>query len=105
MELENGFFNFNPKIKLRFFITKHAKEKMIERAVLPPFGQRLDVIGRKLKKKVKQSCKKEGIHRDKIYFKRSCINSETNIREAHVYVCVTKGIGTYIIITCFKYEL
>lgn len=88
-----------------FVLSNHAKQRMIEREVLSPTNQRLFPAGNKIKKRIKEACKKEKLKPSHIYFVRHTKNEETHKRECHVYVCVTLTTNTYLIITCFKFSL
>lgn len=84
--------------KKLFDITTHAQKRMDERNIPHPYEMGLKIANGKAMKQIKESCKKEGLKRDYIYWTQF-IN-----RARYVYVCVQKDVNHYIVITCFKYE-
>lgn len=85
--------------KNSFEMSVHAHERANQRGMLHPHDIGLRVANRKTKKKIVESCSKEGYKKDCIYWTQIIDN------ERLVYVTVQKDVGKYLVLTCFKYKI
>mgnify|MGYP003502215288 CR=1 FL=1 len=93
----NGFQRIglgNASIEMVFKITKHAKERMLERNIKPPTSSMvLKCAGKKLKKRIRERCVRKGVESGKIYWVKN---------DGTVYVCAQEDVGVYCVITAFN---
>ena len=81
---------------IKFFLTNHAKIRMEERNVPFPDHKKVIPAGKRNMRRIQKSCKKYGFKRDwggnTLYF----------VNGNYVYVCETRGVGKYQVITTFE---
>lgn len=85
----------------KFIVTKHAAKRMKERDVKDPNGRILINAGRKSRKRIRETCKKNGCDQKEYIYLIS--NRFDNKKDVSVYICKAIGIGKYLLITVFKY--
>ena len=87
-----------------FTVTTHAKKRMKERNVPYPKKNSLKPLGRKTRKKVRDSCKSMGHDtRNFVYYMKEVVCD--NSKYLAVYVCKQIEIGLFNVITVLTYPL
>jgi hypothetical protein len=79
---------------MEFIFTPHAKKRMKERDIADPNKWILMPCGRKLKKKIRETCKLNGTKTDHIYW-------TTRTKPHTIFVTRQLDIGKYEVVTAF----
>ena len=82
---------------MKFILTNHAKERIFERKLLSPEVLDLRLTKNKIKKRVRDICKKNGFSSKLIYWR-------TNEKEPVIYVCEILDKAKYKVITAFRLD-
>lgn len=84
-----------------FKLTKHAKQRLSERNIKPPKGTILYPVGKKTRRRIRESCECHGCNTvDYIYF----MTRGGKIEDLFIYVCKQLDAGVFLLITAFKYK-
>ncbi|WP_394760067.1 DUF4258 domain-containing protein [Flavobacterium sp.] len=82
---------------MEFIISNHAKKRIFERKLFLPSEINLVLTKNKIKKRVREICKKNGFSSSLIYWR-------SNEKQPVIYVCEIIDIATYKVITAFRLE-
>lgn len=86
---------------MHFIFTYHATQRMSERNIPDPLTIELAVCKNRIKKIIRDRCKKNGYKSNLVYYR----GNQKNAITVPVYVCEILGIAKYQVITVFWLDL
>lgn len=85
---------------MKYIYTKHSTQRLAEREIPNPEGLLLRYANKRLKRKIRESCQKEGCDTTKAFYYWSRYNGMD-----YIYVCQQIDEGVFLLITALKYEI